>query len=224
MKQLLKWTWLVALGCSLSAFCALPAACVPRPASTAVAPGAASSSAPSVSQAVESDEGFVHITPSQLALMLEDKDFLLINTHAPYGFEIEHTDAHIPLDEEGRWLHHYPADRATKIVLYCRSGKWSSIAAPDLVAAGYTNVHHLDGGMVAWHEEGWAHGCLPSAHSQPATRLPSSWRWDRLIGPVAPRFKSQSTPNCQPLLPEGLRPAVIEPFIGSKGDSREEPG
>lgn len=52
----------------------------------------------------ETNAGYVHITPAQLASMLEDKDFLLINTHALYGFEIEHIDAHIPLDDGGRWL------------------------------------------------------------------------------------------------------------------------
>jgi len=86
--------------------------------------------------------------------MLEDKDFLLINTHTPYGYEIEHTDAHILLDGEGRWLRHYPADRMAKIVLYCRSGKRSTVTAIGLVAAGYTNVYHLDGGMLAWHADG----------------------------------------------------------------------
>ena len=98
--------------------------------------------------------GYTNIAPSELAAMLEDKDFLLINAHAPYGFEIEHTDAHIPLDGEGQWLRHYPDDKATKIVLYCRSAHWSTIAAQELVAAGYTNVWHLDGGMIAWDAEG----------------------------------------------------------------------
>ena len=102
----------------------------------------------------ERDDGYVHITPSELALMLEDKDFLLINTHAPYGFEIEQTDAHIPLDQDGQWLHHYPADKTAKIVLYCRSANWSVITAEKLVAAGYSNVWHLDGGMAAWHADG----------------------------------------------------------------------
>jgi len=98
--------------------------------------------------------GYTNIAPLELAAMLEEKDFLLINTHAPYGFEIEPTDAHIPLDEEGQWLRRYPDDKTTKIVLYCRSAHWSTLAAQELVAAGYTNVWHLDGGMVAWDAAG----------------------------------------------------------------------
>ena len=36
----------------------------------------------------------------------------------------------------------------------CRSGRMSSIAAKELVKAGYTNVWNLDGGMVAWEQVG----------------------------------------------------------------------
>lgn len=95
-------------------------------------------------------DGYAHLTPAQLVEMLQDKDFLLINTHMPYGVEIAQTDAHIPIDDEGLWLSHYPTDKAAKIVLYCRSGRWSTVAAKSLVELGYTNIWHLDGGMVAW--------------------------------------------------------------------------
>ena len=95
-----------------------------------------------------------NITPAQLQHMLQNKDFLLINTHAPYGVEIARTDAHIPVDGEGHWLTRYPPDKSAKIVLYCRSGQWSSRAARDLVKAGYTQIWHLDGGMVAWRAAG----------------------------------------------------------------------
>jgi phage shock protein E len=135
--------------------CVLLAACGPGlPNTDAVTVTAPPTTLPTSKVGENEDDRYVHLTPPQLALALEDKDFLLINTHAPYGFEIEHTDAHIPLDDEGRWLGRYPADKATKIVLYCRSGQWSSVAARELVAAGYANVWHLDGGMVAWHAEG----------------------------------------------------------------------
>ena len=134
-------------------------ACGARPPQADVTPvpstPTVTSTAESVGESIgEHVNGYTNIAPSELAAMLEEKNFLLINTHAPYGFEIEHTDAHIPLDEEGQWLRHYPDDKTTKIVLYCRSAHWSTIAAQELVAAGYTNVWHLDGGMVAWDAAG----------------------------------------------------------------------
>jgi rhodanese-related sulfurtransferase len=87
--------------------------------------------------------------------MLQHKDFLLINTHAPYEVEIAGTDAHIPVDAGGAWLARYPSERTAKIVLYCRSGRWSTLTARELAAAGYRNIWHLDGGMVAWDAAGF---------------------------------------------------------------------
>lgn len=149
---------LAAAVCFLSPACGSPRQRAETPTATVTATVTVSSTTPVATletrQAEEADAGCTHIGPSQLAQMLEEKDFLLINTHAPYGFQIEQTDAHIPIDDEGRWLSRYPEDRTAKIVLYCRSGKWSTVAAEHLAASGYTNLWHLDGGMVAWHAEG----------------------------------------------------------------------
>ncbi|MCS6827332.1 MAG: sulfate permease [Caldilinea sp.] len=45
-------------------------------------------------------------------------------------------------------------DKGTSIVLACRTGRRSRIAAQMLMAAGYRNVCNVDGGMVAWEEAG----------------------------------------------------------------------
>lgn len=133
--------------------CVLLTACGPQFPQGEPGTDAQSHAPPTSDQGVD-DDGYVHIGPPELSLMLEDRDFLLVNTHTPYGYEIEYTDAHVPIDDEGQWLRQYPDDKATKIVLYCRSGRRSLIAARELVAAGYTNVWHLDGGMAAWHAQG----------------------------------------------------------------------
>jgi rhodanese-related sulfurtransferase len=76
-------------------------------------------------------------------------DIPLINVHIPYEKHIEGTDAFIPFDSilESPDL---PADKNAPIAIYCRSGNMSAQAATELVAAGYTNVIDLDGGMNAW--------------------------------------------------------------------------
>jgi len=96
---------------------------------------------------------YTNITPAQLAEMLNAsrKDFIFINTHIPYEGEIAQTDQFIPFEENGpQRVNEYPADKNAKIVLYCRSGRMSTIVAKELVKAGYTNVWNLDGGMIAW--------------------------------------------------------------------------
>jgi len=107
---------------------------------------------PAISQ---KEVSFKNITANQLSAMLDNKDFLLVNVHSPYMGEIKGTDYFIFANDIKNNLDKFPDGKNTKIVLYCRSGGMSRIAAQDLVDMGYKNVLNLSGGMNAWEQAGY---------------------------------------------------------------------
>jgi rhodanese-related sulfurtransferase len=103
---------------------------------------------------VEGGGSYTDINAAGLASMLETKDFLLINVHIPYEGEIQGTDLFVPYNAVEQNLDEFPADKSVRLVVYCRSGGMSAIAARTLVQLGYTDIWNLDGGMIAWTEAG----------------------------------------------------------------------
>lgn len=89
------------------------------------------------------------IPVTQLKAMLDSKDFVLVNVHIPYEGETQGTDLFIPYNEIEKNLSKLP-NKDAKIVVYCRSGTMSSIAAKTLTRLGYTNITDVEGGMFAW--------------------------------------------------------------------------
>jgi rhodanese-related sulfurtransferase len=98
---------------------------------------------------------FREITPNQLAEMLKNKDFVFINVHIPYQGEIAPTDLFLPYDQAAQLVDKLPQDKNAKIVVYCRSGRMSRIAAEEWAKAGYTNLYDLVGGFQAWEDKGY---------------------------------------------------------------------
>ena len=98
---------------------------------------------------------YQNVSASDLNAMLKNKDFVFINVHIPFAGNIPDTDLSIPYDQIDQALAQLPANKNAKIVLYCRSGRMSQIAAETLVSLGYTNIWNLEGGMVAWEQAGY---------------------------------------------------------------------
>ena len=93
----------------------------------------------------------------ELHSQLASKDFIFVNVHIPFEGDIANTDLSIPFDEitQPQNLKLLPADKDAKIVLYCRSGRMSAIAARELAGLGYTNVWDVPGGFNEWKAAGF---------------------------------------------------------------------
>ena len=104
---------------------------------------------------------YTDISPQELNSMLEQKDFLLVNTHIPFEGNIPETDLSIPYNEIQQNLAQLPSDKDAKIVLYCRSDSMSRAAAEELSQLGYTNLYNLDGGFIAWQQAGYPLQTVP---------------------------------------------------------------
>jgi YVTN family beta-propeller protein len=100
-------------------------------------------------------DGYSDITVSALSEMMGNKNFTLVNVHIPYEGELPDTDLLIPYTKitNRKYLKELP-DKDSPIVLYCRSGSMSTVAANKLTQIGYKNIIELDGGFNAWKATG----------------------------------------------------------------------
>jgi rhodanese-related sulfurtransferase len=102
----------------------------------------------------DNNRKYVNVTHEELNDMVQDKDFILINVHIPYEGNIPQTDISIPYNQISENISQLPKEKDAKIVVYCRSGSMSAVAADKLVSMGYTNVFNLEGGFFGWADAG----------------------------------------------------------------------
>ena len=95
------------------------------------------------------DHRALAIDVDQFSTALDQGQAFVINVHTPVEASIEGTDlavASAEVVDDPR----LPADKATPILVYCKTGAMSAAASTSLLAAGYTDVRSLDGGTDAW--------------------------------------------------------------------------
>jgi len=93
------------------------------------------------------------LTPERVAEMMDQGVAQVIDVREDHEHEAGHVagDRHIvlpQLSEQAGSL-----DRNRPVVVYCRSGSRSEVAAEAMKASGY-DAYSIDGGFVAWLEKG----------------------------------------------------------------------
>ena len=79
---------------------------------------------------------------------------VLIDVRTPNEFKSGHVAKakNIPLNTISKKMKNIPKDKP--VVLICRTGNRSGMAARQLAGAGYENIINLKGGMMRWQAQG----------------------------------------------------------------------
>jgi rhodanese-related sulfurtransferase len=93
------------------------------------------------------------LTPERVAEMMDQGVAQVIDVREDHEHEAGHVagDRHVVLPDLP--AHAANLDRNAPVIVYCRTGSRSEVAADALVASGY-DAYTLEGGFVAWLEKG----------------------------------------------------------------------
>ena len=81
-----------------------------------------------------------------------DASLLILDVRTAEEYAQGHVEGavHIPYDQLPQRVGEIAAAKDKDVVLYCRSGRRSEIAAGTLREKGFTRLLHLEGDMLAW--------------------------------------------------------------------------
>ena len=95
---------------------------------------------------------YMNITAQQAKeLMDSQEDYIILDTRTQEEYDESHIPGAIliPYDEISEKAEGVLTDKNQLILVYCRSGRRSKLAAEDLVKLGYTNIKEF-GGIIDW--------------------------------------------------------------------------
>ena len=95
---------------------------------------------------------YVNITAQQAKEIMDTQEgYIILDTRTQEEYDEGHIPGAIliPYDEITEKAEGILTDKDQLILVYCRSGRRSKIAASDLVKLGYTNIKEF-GGIIDW--------------------------------------------------------------------------
>lgn len=95
------------------------------------------------------------IDAQTLKQLLDKQTVTLIDVREPGEYAGEHIPSAKLVSLSQFDPRQLPQDQYTEVILYCRSGNRSTMAAKKLFDAGFAKVTHLDGGLGAWKQAGY---------------------------------------------------------------------
>ena len=95
---------------------------------------------------------YVNITAQEAKQIMDtETGYIILDTRAQDEYDAGHIPGAIliPHDEIMEKAESVLTDKDQQILVYCRSGRRSKLAAADLVKLGYTNIKEF-GGIIDW--------------------------------------------------------------------------
>ena len=99
-----------------------------------------------------SQEVYMNITPETAKQIMDtSKDYVILDVRTQEEFDQAHIPGAIliPNDQISAEAERVLVDKNQLILVYCRSGRRSKLAAEELVKLGYTNIKEF-GGIIDW--------------------------------------------------------------------------
>jgi molybdopterin/thiamine biosynthesis adenylyltransferase/rhodanese-related sulfurtransferase len=107
-------------------------------------------------QKTEQGRRFTDLSPGEFRREIAGGGAVVLDTREQHEYDEAHLEGAelVPPSEVSARIDELVPDTDQRVVLYCRSGKRSALAAEELADLGYTNLAHLTGGILAWQEQG----------------------------------------------------------------------
>jgi molybdopterin/thiamine biosynthesis adenylyltransferase/rhodanese-related sulfurtransferase len=96
------------------------------------------------------------IQPFEAQQEIDGGDVVLIDTREPHEYQEAHLEGGrlVPPGLLADEIEAAAPDKSARTILYCRSGNRSALATAQMQALGYTDVASMEGGILAWQEQG----------------------------------------------------------------------
>lgn len=96
------------------------------------------------------------VSPAQATLMINREDAIVIDVRDQDEWDSGHiaNARHIPLSKLDERLHEVEKYKQRTVLVNCRSGHRSGMAASRMRKAGFEKVFNLEGGILAWQQAG----------------------------------------------------------------------
>ena len=97
-------------------------------------------------------QGYIQITPQEAKEIMDTQEgYIILDVREQYEYDAGHIPGAIliPYTQIAEKAEGILTDKSQLILVYCRSGRRSKIAAEALAELGYTNIKEF-GGIIDW--------------------------------------------------------------------------